>query len=248
MEKSIINSTKLDNKNRLVISIQSLSDYIDNIVINRGWCKISNYNIDSDKHTKCKSVSQGYSTYSILYHNIYQMPDKKQGFILVKLSGQDDDNFNTNKANDNNFKIKLEIIMYYTRDKYIDRKFKEPENWSYMGGYSMDVVREIYSSNIEIDPDLKNITSLKLIELIKYFEEIKEYIPYGPIKHMRLHTLIPDKYAWPELDVDYWNKVGKQINIMISEGSGLFSSLKDDITLGDFLKTHKFSLNLMQYN
>ena len=242
MEQILNSSYGNNNKKRLIMSINTLTEYIDNLMANREWNKICEYKIDSDKYKKCKSVTNNYSTYSILFHNFYRMSGNRQGFILVKVSGDDGGSLYTNKPDDKDFKIELEVVLYYTQDKYIDRQSREPEFWKYKGGYSMNVVREIYAPNIDIDFNLKNIDNIGFLDLVKYFEEIKNYIPTGMIKYMILHTLIPNKFRWPNLEKQYWALVGPKINTIVVDGSGLFSSLNDDITLKNFVRTNKGSI------
>ena len=239
MEQISTNSHDNANKSLLIMKMEDLNYYIDNLMNDRKWDKICDYKIDSDKYKKCKSIIDNRSLYSILYHSFYRIPSDKQGFILVKISGQDVIDSYKPKLTNNDFKIKLEIILYYTQDKYIDRKNKEPEMWSYLGGYNMDIVREIYVPNIDLSRKFEDIDSYQILDLIKYFEEIKEYIPNGQIEKMRLHTLVPDKCDWPGLENQYWSEIGKDINTLIKNGTGLLSSIKDDISLEDFIKNNK---------
>ena len=111
--------------------------------------------------------------------------------------------------------------------------------WSYLGGYNMDIVREIYVPNIDLSRQFEDIDSYQILDLIKYFEEIQEYIPNGQIKKMRLHTLVPDKCDWPGLENHYWSEIGKDINTLIKNGTGLLSSIKDDISLVEFIQNNK---------
>jgi hypothetical protein len=239
-QTSTKNSNDNTNKSLLIIKITDLNDYIDILMSNRKWDKICDYKIDSDRYKRCKSVVNNRSLYSILHHNFYRMPENKQGFILVKISGQYGINNYDIKLANNDFKIKLEIILYYIQDKYIDRKNNEPELWSYLGGYNMDIVREIYVPNVDLSRQFEDIDSYQILDLIKYFEEIKEYIPDGQIDKMRLHTLIPDRCNWPGLENEYWSKIAKDLQKMIKNGTGLLSSIKDDITLEQFIKSHNY--------
>jgi len=239
MEQISTNSYNNTNKSLLIMKTEDINEYIDNLMKNRKWDKICDYKIDSDRYKRCKSVVNNRSLYSILHHNFYRMPGNKQGFILVKISGQYGiDNYNI-KLTNTDFKIKLEIILHYTQDKYIDRKNNEPELWSYLGGYNMDIVREIYVPNIDLSRQFEDIDSYQILDLIKYFEEIQEYIPKGQIENMRLHTLVPDKCDWSGLENQYWSEIGKDINTLIKNGTGLLSSIKDDISLEDFIKNNK---------
>lgn len=234
----------LENKESLIFSMENFIVYIDNMMKERNWKKICCFNIDSDKYKKCRIVSSGYSTYSKLVHLIYQIPSNKQGFILVKLEGKDGD-YIYSKVNYNKFKIKMEVIFYYKQEGAIDRLLNEPKYWNFMGGYNMDVVREAYHPKVDIGFNIKNLDRLEYIKLIENFEEVIDYIPEGPFKSMRLYTLIPDRYEWPDIETIYWGNIGRNMCNLIEEGTSIFTGIGNKITLKQFIEqsNHRVYIN-----
>ena len=231
----------LESKNELNFSMENFKVYIDNIMKERSWKKICAFDINSDIYSKCRIVSTKYSTYSRLIHLIYQIPQNKQGFILVKLEGRDGDHI-YGKTFKNKFRMKIEVIFYYKQEGTIDRILNEPKYWNYMGGYNMEVVREAYRPKVDLGFNVTNLDKLEYTMLLQTFENITDNLPDGPFQTMRLYTLIPDRYEWPDIEILYWNTIGASISKLIMNGTGILNKLTDDMTLAQYLEKSKHTI------
>ena len=146
----------LESKVELICSMENLAIYIDNLMEERRWKKICSFKIDSDKYKKCTSVSTKYATYSKLIQLIYQIPDNKQGFVQVKLEGKDGDNIYSS-IYINKYRLNMEVVFYFKQKCLIDRTLTEPKYWNFMGGYNMEVVRELYKPKVNIGFSIKSL-------------------------------------------------------------------------------------------
>ena len=214
---------------------------IDSIMASKDWCKIYCFEINSDNYRNARVLKNYNSSYAIYIQLVYRMPYEKQGFVLINLNIKDGD-FEYTRGLGNIFRMNMSVVLFFRQNKLIDRTLEEPKHWKYSGGYNMDINREVYNTVSDIGFDTNNLEKIEFDKLIDIFTRLSEDIDKGDIKNMKLHTLIPSKYDWPNIENYFWSSIGNKLNKFIINGTGLFSIMNDHITLAEYIKRKNNSL------